>query len=133
GRAGFQLLARGVPPVVLGALAFRLRLPAGATTWAAFGASLTLAILVSFAFRFAVTLSSFWLVDIFGPWQIAGFAMAFFSGFVIPLTFFPAWLGRLAGLTPFPSIVQLPIEVFLGKHAGTSGTLGVLAHQVLWA
>jgi ABC-2 type transport system permease protein len=133
GRAGFQILARGVPPVLLGALAFELRLPADGAIWLAFVTSLLLAILVSFSFRFAVTLSSFWLVDIFGPWQIAGFTMAFLSGFLLPVTFFPDWLARVAALTPFPSIVQLPIEVFLGKHAGAGATLAVLAQQALWA
>lgn len=133
GRAGFHVLARGVPPVVLGALAFSLRLPADGATWLAFAASLLLAILVSFAFRFVITLTSFWVVDIFGPWQIANFTMAFLSGFVLPVTFFPEWLARVASLTPFPSMVQLPIEVFLGKHPGLAATASVLAQQALWA
>src|SRR5688500_17611450 len=48
GRSAFQLLFRGIPPVVVGALAFDLTLPADVGTWLAFVLSVGLAALVSF-------------------------------------------------------------------------------------
>lgn len=133
GRAGFQVLARGVPPVVVAALLFRLRLPSSAATWLVFAASLTLGLLISFACRFMVMTSGFWILDTRGPWQLAGSLILFFSGFVVPLSLFPGALRRFAATTPFPSIAQLPIEVFLGKHSGVSGAGSVLLRQALWA
>lgn len=133
GRAGFQLLARGIPPVLIGACFFTLRVPGDVATWLAVTISVALATVVSFAFRFAVILSGFWLLDSRGPWQIAGLVMAFFSGFIVPVTFFPPVLQDVGRLLPFASMLQLPVEVFLGDHQGLGAILAVLAQQALWA
>ena len=73
-----------------------------------------LAIAVSFAFRFLYNLSAFWLLDYRGAMRIAVALAAFFSGFIIPVRFFPDWLQTLAYATPFPSMLQLPVDVFVG-------------------
>jgi ABC-2 type transport system permease protein len=57
----------------------------------------------------------------------------FFSGFIIPVSFFPSWLADIARLLPFVAIVQLPLEIFLGLQNGAGAIAGVLAVQVLWA
>ena len=94
GRAAFHLLGRGVVPMVLGALAFDLALPRAPWTWLAFLVSVVLGVVVSFAVRFLVALSAFWLMDGAGAMQIAWLAGLFFSGMLLPLTLFPGWLGR---------------------------------------
>ncbi len=131
GRAGYQLLARGLPPVLIGALVFTYRLPPDGRAAAAFALSLGLAALVSFAIRYLVILSGFWVVDVRGPWSLTGFVLMFFAGLIVPLNFFPAWLDRLARMTPFPALVQTPIEIFLGKAPG--GAAAALAYQAVWA
>jgi ABC-2 type transport system permease protein len=133
GRAGFQVLARGLPPVLLAMCLFTLRLPDDRATWIAFAASVVLATVVCFAFRFCVLLAGFWILDSRGPWQIANVTLAFFSGFVVPVSFFPPALERLAYLLPFPSMLQLPLELFIGEHQGLGPTLGVLGQQLFWA
>ncbi|HEX4906326.1 MAG TPA: ABC-2 family transporter protein, partial [Acidimicrobiales bacterium] len=52
GRFGFQLLFRGIPPVLLGSLVFDLALPNDASTWVAFLLSVCLALAVSFGVRY---------------------------------------------------------------------------------
>ena len=47
---------------------------------------------------------------------------AFFSGFIIPVRFFPEWLRTVAYATPFPSMLQLPIDVFVGVTTGPSSS-----------
>lgn len=131
GRMAFQLLARGIPPVAIGALWFPIRLPASARTWAAFALSLALAGLVSFHLRFLLSLTGFWLLDNRGAWQVGGLVLTFFSGFVVPITFFPSWLATVARALPAASTLQLPAELFLGQHAGA--TAAVLAQQAVWA
>lgn len=131
GRAGFQALARGIPPFVVGAIAFHLRVPTDAQTWAAFALCLTIGVAISFAFRFAVSLSTFWLLDERGPTQLAATVALFFSGFIVPLNLFPDWIRPIARALPWAAYVQLPIEVFLGQHPGRD-LLGVLAHQLFW-
>ena len=66
--AGFALLFRGIPPFVVGALAFHLRLPAGVGVWIAFAVCLALAEGIGFAWRFLVALWK-WLFFTPGPLQ----------------------------------------------------------------
>ena len=132
GRATYHALYRGIPPFVLGALVFDLRLPQQPLTWLAFPLSVALAVCVSFAVRFMLNLSAFWLLDYRGVGAIAAAAYTFLSGFVIPVAFFPAWLQAIAWALPFPAYVAVPIEVFLEKRAGPE-LLGALGYQAMWA
>ncbi|MEK7860191.1 MAG: ABC-2 family transporter protein [Chloroflexota bacterium] len=132
GRALYHLLFRGVPPFLVGAAVFPLILPASPLVWLAFLASVALAVTVSFAIRWLYNASAFWLMDDRGVMIIAGTAISLFSGFLIPVTFFPDWLAAIAYLTPFPSIVQIPVDIFVGRAAGPDLLLA-LATQVAWA
>lgn len=129
GRAAFQALARGLPPFVVGALAFELLVPVDPLTWVAFLVSLLLAVVTSIALRFAVALSGFWLLDTRGPDQLMVVVVLFFSGFMLPITFFPLWLETLTRALPFAAMAQVPVEVFLAK--GAPGP--ALAGQAAWA
>jgi ABC-2 type transport system permease protein len=64
--------------------------------------------------------------------RISVAALAFFSGLYIPVRFFPDTLQTLAYLTPFPSMVQLPIDVFVGYTTGAE-LVAMLAMQLGWA
>ena len=63
GRAGYQLLSRGLPPFLIGALFYTLVFPGSLGQWCAFAVSLTLAVVVSFGMRFIVNLFAFWVLD----------------------------------------------------------------------
>lgn len=132
GRGCFHLLARGVVPMVCGALAFRLALPADPWTWLLFLAAVALGLLVSFAIRYLVALSAFWLLDGTGVSQVAWLTGLFFSGMLLPLTVFPGWLGGLARALPWSAMLQIPADVLLGRHRG-AGALPVLAFGAGWA
>jgi viologen exporter family transport system permease protein len=132
GRAAFHLLGRGVVPMVLGALAFDLVLPANPLTWPAFLLSVALGVVVSFAIRYLVVLAAFWLMDGSGITQIAMLTGMFFSGMVLPLRLFPGELGELARVLPWSSMLQIPADVYLGKHTGW-GLLEAYAFQAGWA
>ena len=88
--------------------------------------SLALAVVVSFGFRFLYNSAAFWITDVRGVTTLALTVSLFFSGMVLPLTFFPSWLRAIAHALPFASIVQTPIDVWLGKHHGSS-LVGILA------
>ncbi|WP_405780457.1 ABC transporter permease [Streptomyces sp. NBC_00859] len=132
GRAGFQLLGRGVAPMALGALAFRLALPSDPFVWLAFAVSLLLGVIVSFAIRYLVALSAFWLMDGAGVAQIAGISGMFFSGMLLPLNLFPGALGEIARLLPWSVLLQVPADILLGKRTGW-GLLTAYAFQSGWA
>ncbi|MFJ4968830.1 ABC transporter permease [Streptomyces sp. NPDC088755] len=132
GRAAFQLLGRGVVPMLVGALVFDLALPGSPWIWPAFLLSVLLGIVVSFAVRFLVALSAFWLLDGAGAIQMAWLLGLFFSGMLLPLPLFPGLLGEVARMLPWSSLLQIPADVFLGKHTGW-GLVEVYAFQGGWA
>lgn len=131
GRAAYHGLYRGLPPVALGVLLFDLTAPAGPLVWAAVAASIMLAVVVSFAFRMLYNLTAFWLTDNRGVMVLSLVTANLLSGFVIPVAFFPGWLETIARLTPFPSMVQVPVDIAVGASDG-AGMLGALAIQAGW-
>jgi ABC-2 type transport system permease protein len=132
GRAAFQLLGRGVVPMTAGALLFDLALPADPLTWLLFLVSIALGVLVSFAVRFAVALSAFWLLDGAGVSQVVWLAGLFFSGMLLPLNVFPGTLGEVARALPWAAMLQTPADVLLGRDTG-GGALLALTLQAGWA
>jgi viologen exporter family transport system permease protein len=132
GRAVYMLLYRAVPPVLIGALVFEVVVPESVLRWVAFVLSVGLAVVVSFAIRFLVNLMSFWLLDYRGPTNLAMVVTFLLSGLIIPLAFFPEPLGDIARVLPFASMLQLPIDIFVGAAAGWQ-VAAVLALQTFWA
>jgi ABC-2 type transport system permease protein len=131
GRAPFHLIYRGVLPFVFGALVFSLHYPS-ALDLLAFVISLALAVVVSFGFRFLYNTAAFWLTDIRGVVTLAITLSVFLSGLTVPVPFFPGWLRTIAQALPFASILQTPIDFWLGKHEGAELAL-FLGLQVFWA
>lgn len=132
GRAAFHLLGRGIVPMLLGSLAFDLALPTSPGIWPAFLVSVVLGVVVSFAIRYLVALSAFWLMDGAGAAQIAFLAGMFFSGLLLPLNLFPGLLGEVARVLPWSALLQVPADVFLGRHTGW-GLVRAYGFQAGWA
>ena len=128
GRAAYHLLTRGFGPTIIGLVVFDIALPGSVLDAAAFAVSLVLAVVVSFAIRFLVASTAFWLLDQSGVKVMSGAFAIFFSGMMLPLVLFPGWLGTLAHALPWASYVQVPADIWLGKHSG-SGLLGALGFQ----
>ncbi|ROO84245.1 ABC-2 type transport system permease protein [Actinocorallia herbida] len=132
GRAAFTLLARGLPPMAAGLLAFGIVLPGGPGRWAAFLGSVVLAVTVSFALRYLVALAVFWIHDARGIEGLSLVCSLFFSGMILPLVVFPGLLGDVANALPWAALVQVPADVYLGKHQGWD-LAGAYAFQAAWA
>lgn len=128
GRAGFALLTRFTVPLLVGSIFFDLTLPGSALRWAVFGLSVVLAILVSFAIRFLLNLLAFWLLDWRGLLSLHGAVSTVLAGLAIPIAFFPGWAQVVIWATPFPAIIQAPIDIAIGRGA----VLVLLAHQLIW-
>lgn len=129
GRAVFQLLGRGVVPFLFGALFFPTALPGEPAVWAAFGVSLLLALLVSFAIRYLFALSVFWLLDGQGVGQALMVTGVFCSGMTLPLNAFPGALGDVVRVLPWAAQLQVPADVLMGETAVS----GAFAFQAAWA
>ncbi|MGZ4291105.1 MAG: ABC transporter permease [Gaiellaceae bacterium] len=125
------MIFRGILPFVLGAVVFELHYPSPLDA-VAFLVSLALAVVVSFGIRFLYNSAAFWLLDFRGVMTLTITIVLFFSGMAIPLRFFPHWLRELAYALPFASIIQTPVDVWLGKRTGLE-LLGIVALQAFWA
>lgn len=130
GERVFNLLVRGALTYLIGFLYFDARLPSPSDALG-FTAAISLAMLVSFAYGFVVNLSAFWLIDNTGVMLIANITLSFFSGFLLPLAFFPPALAALANLLPFRAIAGLPAQVFLGQISGAALVQALLV-QAFW-
>jgi ABC-2 type transport system permease protein len=132
GRAFYHGVYRGIVPFVVGALAFDLHIPASPAVWVVFLVSIALGVCVSFALRYLYNSVTFWLLDYRGPLLLSVAVMSFFSGFYMPVRFFPDALRTFTNATPFPSMLQRPVDVFLGKTHGVD-LLVTLAIEAGWA
>jgi ABC-2 type transport system permease protein len=132
GRAAFQFLFRSIPPFVVGWIFFGVVLPPSPLYWLAFFVSLIFAVAISFAWRFCLNLTAFWLTDYRGVAGLSQIVVLLLSGFLVPVAMFPGALRDLLYLLPFASMVAIPIDIFLGKPSNAE-LPAVLALQAFWA
>jgi len=131
GRSLVNLVTRGLVLVLALSLFIQVLYPSGWQGWLWTVLSMALAWLVSFAWRFLVNLAAFWTPDARGISRAAFTISQLMSGFIIPLRLYPDWFSRLCALTPFPSMVNTSVEVYLGITNGTAlwRALGI---QLAW-
>jgi len=130
GERGFNLLIRGSLTYLIGVLYFGARIPTPRDALA-FAFAIGLALLLSFAFSFIVNMSAFWLLESSGVMMMANVMLSFFSGFLLPIAFFPPALAAVARALPFQAITGLPAQIFLGQIAGRA-LAEALVLQVFW-
>ncbi|MFI5912878.1 ABC transporter permease [Dactylosporangium sp. NPDC051541] len=127
GRAVYSLLPRCVPPLLMGALITGLTLPHTPGPYLLGAVSVAIASALSFACRWLVNLTAFWLLDLRGPMTLYLVLSGVLCGLVVPVRWFPHWLAVVADCTPFPSLLQAPIDVITGK-----GGFSTVLTQALW-
>ncbi|WP_225726805.1 MULTISPECIES: ABC-2 family transporter protein [unclassified Nocardia] len=131
GRAAATILPRGVPSVLVGSLTFGLALPTTVGPYLLGAASIVLAVMISFLSLFLVGLVGFWVVETRGVRLLYQTVGPFLAGLFVPVHMFPAWLRTIAHATPFPSMLQAPIDVFSGRIVGMPA-LEIVGTQVFW-
>jgi ABC-2 type transport system permease protein len=131
GRACFQLLSRGLPPLLIGAVTVGFALPQSWTAYPLGLVSLLLAVSISFMVRFLVNLIAFWTFDVRGFVGLYVVLVGPLCGLFVPVHLFPEWLRILAYATPFPSMLQSPIDVLSG-YALDMAAVAVVGTQLAW-
>jgi ABC-2 type transport system permease protein len=131
GRALVNLILRGATILLLYGLVVELTVPTSIQQWSALGVAIIFAWLVSFAYRFVVNLAAFWTPNARGIGRFAFGIVWVLSGFYMPLNLYPDWFRRLCEMTPFPAMVNTPLQVFLGTLDGPALYLALL-NQLLW-
>jgi len=132
GRAAWAFLSRAIVPILFGAAIFGFRLPSDVAAAVLLPVSIALAVVVSFACRFMVNLAAFWLTEIRGLVLFYVLVSGLLAGHLIPIQLFPGWLQAVAYATPFPAMIQWPIDLVTGQATGGRAVL-VVAAQLGWA
>lgn len=126
-----NLLPRGVPSVLLGAVTVGLALPTDPLFYPLGAVSLVLGTSVSVACVYLVAVTGFWLVETRGLQVFYMLASGFLGGLFVPLALFPGWLRTIASATPFPSIMMYPVDVVSGM-GGLAHASGLVLAQSGW-
>jgi viologen exporter family transport system permease protein len=88
-----------------------------------------LGVVACFGIRFLLNATAFWLLDIRGVISMWVIVSGVMSGLVIPIAWFPGWAQAVLAWTPFPTLMQIPIDVFTER----GDPLALLAQQLGWA
>ena len=132
GRAGYAALTRFVGPIVVGALVFQLYAPRRVLTYLLFVMSVVLATIVCFGCRFLVNAAAYWLLDARGPNTLWTLTSGILGGLYFPVWFFPDALAALLIVaTPFPSVMQIPLDVLV-ERGSVALRLELLGVQAAW-
>ena len=132
GRAAHAMVTRFVVPVAVGALCFQLQAPRHPASYVLFAVSVVMATVVCFGCRFLVNAAAYWLLDARGPQMGWTLASGILGGLFFPLWFFPdAVATALVVATPFPSIIQLPLDVLV-ERGPLPERLALLVIQAGW-
>ncbi len=137
-----QLLAHQVGgtlsllPFVLLAVPFALSLggflpPASLSAGLLYLPSLALAYLVSVLMGMALGLVSFWTLRIGWILGIYVYVSQFFTGALVPLTFFPPWLRSIANMLPFQAQAFIPLSIYMGQVSAHE-IPAAISVQVVW-
>jgi ABC-2 type transport system permease protein len=131
GRALFNFFTRGILFLAIFALFYRILLPEDPLQWFFFIAAIWISWLTTFSWRFIANLTALWTPDARGVARMAFSLSQFLSGFILPLRLMPDWFYRFCYLTPFPSMLNTPIEIYLGTLTGREMIFAILS-QLAW-
>ncbi|MBY5033855.1 ABC-2 family transporter protein [Streptococcus gallolyticus] len=93
--------------------------------------SLLLAYLMNFYFNICFGFTAFVFKNLWGSNLLKNSIVAFLSGSLIPLAFFPTIVAKILSILPFSSLVYAPVMIFIGKY-NLQETFFALGLQVFW-
>jgi ABC-2 type transport system permease protein len=131
GKSLVNLVGRGVLFLLLFSLFYPVQVPGRLEQWLVLCLSLILSWLVSFSWRYLANLAAFWTPDARGILRIAFTVSQLMSGFIMPLRLLPDWFSAAVQFTPFPSMVNTSVEIYLGTLTGGQ-VWNALWLQLVW-
>ncbi|MDQ0173389.1 ABC transporter permease [Paenibacillus tundrae] len=112
-------------------MVFGMYTPDHVLVWLLFIISLGLALFIKYLIIFVFSLFSFWTHNVTGTLWTRVAITNFFSGALIPISFFPEWLQRIALLLPFQGIINTPVIIFTMQVSFNQMILSIYL-QILW-
>lgn len=113
-------------------LMFDLKAPASLTAFLLFVIALALSVVILVEVNFLIGLLAFRTQSVMGIVRAKQYLLDLLSGLLIPLSYFPPTLRKVAMCTPFPTLTSIPNRLYLGLSAG-SDAARALALSAAWA
>jgi ABC-2 type transport system permease protein len=120
-----------LPLLLIVFLFLDIRVPSSLLNGTLFVISLILAVFIGSQFDLFFNVFAFWTVNVWGLRVLKAATITFFSGILLPISFYPDWLQLLNQFLPFQSMVYVPVSIYTGTLTGTNIWIA-LALQVFW-
>ena len=131
GEACFRALMFTLPIAAVLMIVYPISPPASLVQGFLFILSCLLALLIFTLINFIVGTMALHIISILGVIRAKYAIVEFFSGLLIPISFFPSGLQRFMAFLPFPHISFTPLQIYLGKVRGPAAW-EALGAQALW-
>ena len=132
GTSSHTVLFNMLPKFLLFYGAFGLSLPSSLLTLSLFIVSVVLGYIILFSIEFIIGIFAFWLVEIRGIYFLVIWGLSMlFSGYFLPLEFYPASLAKVAAVLPFRAIIYFPTAIYTGQLIEESLVTALLI-QLTW-
>lgn len=93
--------------------------------------SMILSFMIYVLFDFCFGMLAFTNTYMFGMNIVKHTVLTFLSGELIPISFFPAAVGKIFELLPFSSMLYTPVMIYLGKYS-VNEIIKAFALQIVW-
>lgn len=131
GEAGFRAVMFTLPIAAVLMVIYPIRPPASLYSGLLFLISCILALLIFTLLNFIVGTLALHIYSIMGVIRAKYAIVEFFSGLLIPISFFPPGLQRFMAFLPFQHVSFTPLQIYLGKVHGSSAW-NALGIQMFW-
>jgi ABC-2 type transport system permease protein len=125
------VLMRAVPMFILAGLFFGLQPPASFAAGCLWAVATAASVLLAAALGTLMTVTMLWTIAGDGIMRLTYSAVFIFSGSIIPLPMFPAWMQPLLNFLPFRGMADIPFRLYTGNIPASEGVI-VIAHQLAW-
>ncbi len=102
-----------LPTIVVAILFLNFQLPNEPVTLLGFTLLIFSGFFVMLTFNIMYNMLAFLTTNAWGLFQLHIFVVGFFSGTVVPLSFFPPFLRVIADYLPFRTVISMPINYYL--------------------
>ncbi len=132
GTSSHTALFNMLPKFLLFYGTFGLLLPPSLLTLLLFITSVVLGYIILFSLEFIIGIFAFWLVEIRGIYALVIWGLSMlFSGYFLPLEFYPTFLAKIGEVLPFRAIIYFPTAIYTGQLMGESLVTAMLI-QLAW-
>jgi len=131
GNVFFRIVVNLFPSIIIASLYVKILPPASVVNFILFIFSIIFGFLVLYGISYIVSITSFWVINVWSISTIKNVFVSVLSGIMIPLWFMPQWAINIIKFTPFDSIYFIPMQIYLGQ-VNSDNIIQCFAKQSLW-